>query len=227
MGGDSEYTDKAHKWLNNEPTKAGDAAGSGIDVETDGVKLFGVQAREEAQDFMQSSGDGVQSLRGAASRIGRTFQEAQYFSTQHEFGLQRLDAFTKDAMKGLTALGLGAMNIATTYRNGDAASAATLNDVDRAFDVAGGNGLLTEPNGAGALPQAGASSGPALLPKAQALTEEQRRDSFVDANDRSKSQTINLGDRDTYTVPAAGEGDLELLDPADMRATLEQQTTTG
>ncbi len=213
MSGD----DSNNNWLDSTPTRGNASAfvpgGSGIDVSPDGVKLFSTQATGEANDFRVSSQQGVQSLMGQASQIGASFMEADGFGVQHSAGLEAMMMFTGDAGIGLMALGQGAQTIAINYINGDATSAATMKDVESAFDVAGGNGLRTTPNGAGTAPQTGQGNSSALPPPSTAGNTPNYA-----PHDPHADQTITQGDG-SYTVPGDAPNDLERIDPQDIRNT--------
>lgn len=126
--------------MSGEDSTIGDGTGTseGIDVSPDAVRQFSYEAGAEAQTFSNRTSTG---MRDAQRGIGATFREAEYFSQEHDIGLQKLEMFRTDAVSGLTALGRGADYIATTYVNGDAASAATMSDVRRAFNEAKVNQL--------------------------------------------------------------------------------------
>lgn len=203
-------------WLDSAPTK-GDASaflpGGGIDVQTDGVKVFSTEATGEAKDFMSSASHGMQSLLGQAGAIGPTFQEAEGFLLQHGAGTEALGMFTTDASIGIRALGQGAQTIAINYINGDTTSAATMKDVEGAFDVAGGNGLRTAPNGAGKDTTTGQDH-PGSLPPPGAASHRPDYTPY----DPHADKTITVGDGG-YTIPGDAPNDLENIDLDDVRNT--------
>jgi len=121
----------------------GTGGGSGIDVRPDAVRQFGTRAGAEAKDFMGQAQDSESSLTSQAAGIGSPFQEAEYFNQQHTQGVEKLALFNNDAAIGLNSLGMGATSISSTYVNGDTTSAATMNDVEQAFDKTGVRQLPT------------------------------------------------------------------------------------
>lgn len=216
----ADDTNRSGGWLDRGRTE-GDASaflpggGSrGIEVSPDGVKVFASQANGEAEDFQRSSTEGMLSLQSEAGTIGRSFLEAEAFNLQHDAGLEALGLFTTDAGKGLMALGAGAASIAITYINGDTTSAATLKDVQDAFDVSGGRGMFNRPTPEGNPDQA-STGGNTLNGGAPG------RDDHANIYDPHAAKDIRTGEG-TYTVPADAPDDLERLDPSEIRETTEK-----
>jgi len=210
--GSEDYTDPNNRWLNNAPTTSdgknflsmgmgGGGAPGGIDVSPDGVKQFSSQSCAEAMDLMMNFNDGVMPLARETGKIGGSFIEAAYFLGEASQGMERLAKFQADASAGVLALGQGAYSIALNYINGDATSAATMSDVERAFDVAGGRGFKNAPVDDTA-PRPTGQDAPSRMPKANDLGDLPQRDP-------NGAQNIPLGSRDSYTVPASGADDLE------------------
>ncbi len=211
--GDEDYTDSNNRWLNNAPTTSdgtnflslGMGSGGspgGIDVSPDGVKQFSSQTCAEAMDLMRNFNDGVTPLGRETGNIGGSFVEAAHFLGGASQGMERLSRFQADAQDGLNALGRGAYTIAINYINGDATSAATMSDVESAFDIAGGRGYNNAPVDNSAPPPPTGQDAPVSLPAANNVDNLPQRDP-------NGAQNIPLGSRDSYTVPAAGADDLE------------------
>jgi len=203
------------QWLDRAPTTGdatkfltGGGGGGGIDVNPDGVKLFSTQATGEANDFRMSNLNGVMKLQPEASQIGESFYEAAYFSLEHEAGAEALRMFTEDAGKGLMALGQGAQTIAIDYINGDATTAATMQDVQSAFDVSGGTGMFNRPVPAEtqAPTSAGGGTTEGVLPPPQPAGEQDNT-----PYDPNAARTVSLG-QGSYTIPADAPDDLERID---------------
>ncbi len=210
--GSEEYTDPNNKWLNNAPTKGdgksfmgGSGGSQGIDVSPDGVKQFSGQAMGEFKDFMSNFSRGVVPLAQQHAKIGPAFMEAEYFINTVTQANNRLVQFQTDAGNGLMALGTGASAIAINYINGDATSAATMSDVEHAFDTSNGTGYRNAPVDPNAPPKVTGQDAPVSLPKAD----------YVDPRDFTRDpnapETINLGPNDSYTIPASGPNDLERM----------------
>ncbi len=216
MGADE--TTREGGWLDRAKTE-GDASaflpggGQGINVSPDGVKVFASQVNGESTDFVKSSSDGVMSMAGESNRIGASFMEAEAFALDHAAGFEALTMFSTDVHKGLMALGTGAASIAITYLNGDTTTAATLKDVQDAFDVSGGQGMFNGPQ-APAGPDRAATGGN-TLPRGPV------GDDHYNTYDPHDSRTIHTGDG-TYTVPADANDDLERLDPNELREVYQQ-----
>lgn len=204
-----------NKWLDSAPT-AGDGTGGNampghgmIDVKPDGVKLFSTQADGEAKDFQSNFADGVAPLMGQSAKIGAPFYEASDFAEKHGQGFEAMGLFHADAQKGLIALSQGARTVAMNYLDGDSTSAATMTDVEHAFDVSGGKGLFNAPTPAdGSAPPTGQQH-PGTLPPAQTVDPDDY------ATNPDVTESIPLGDHDSYTIPAEGSDDIERLDPQD------------
>lgn len=210
MGGDEK-----NLWLQDTPSKGegGSAGGSGIDVRPDGLARFGNQAEEEATALGSNVGNGVDRLRMASTRIGNTFHEAFYFDQLHTRGVARLHMFTQEAEMGVRALGDGAKSIGNTYVNGDATSAATMKDVQRAFTAVRGEGGASGQSTAGSASAGGQENGASTLPPAErevvADLRKEGQEGESNSNTRREDQTIDLGKDATYTVPAPAPNDLE------------------
>lgn len=215
-----EYTDPNNRWLNNAPTTSdganfmtmgmgGDGAPGGINVSPDGVKQFSSQTCAEAMDLMKNFQDGVYPLARETGNIGGSFIEAAYFVGEAGQGMERLSAFQADVSDGLRALGLGARTIALNYINGDATSAATMSDVEGAFDVSGGRGFKDMPVDPDAVRPVGQDA-PQQMPQANQVFDLPERDP-------NGAQPIPLGSRDSYTVPAAAADDLERRNMQDLQ----------
>lgn len=194
--------------LNASPTKGdakgggfpGGGGGEGIDVKPDGLRLFSSQAQGDAEDFMSAYGDVMPSLTQQGAKIGASFREASDFAAMHSQGAGALAMLSGDAGKGLMALGVGAQSIASKYLDGDATSAATMKDVQNAFDVSGGKGIFNggdAPAGKGPTGQGG-GAGQGSLPG---------------AGDRCPTDDVRNGDRPSYPI----------ADPEDIRD-VEQKT---
>lgn len=208
---------ESNDWLDSSPTRGNNksvlpgssngGAPAGIDVHPDGVKLFSSQASGEAEDFQNNIQGGVTPLMQQTAKIGATFMEAADFAGRHGQGVEKLLTFSNDAMKGYLALSVGASTIAINYVNGDTTSAATMENVQSAFDVSGGKGIF---NGTAAGAPASAPTGqdnPIKLPEADG--------SAPTVYDPHASRTIELGNGSTYVVPGDAPNDLEQLDPQD------------
>lgn len=214
--------DENNDWMNSAPVRGDSSggfpsAGEGINVRPDGVKRFSTQALEESQHFTTGFMNGVMPLTQASARIGSSFTEAAQFSARHKQALEKTNMLQEDVSIGVSALGFGAMTIAINYINGDATSAATMSDVESAFQ-ARGNGLreMMEPNGQG--PSAGNNGGGNVT----RLPDPEPADDSTptrNVNDPGSWQTIDLGDDATYTVPGAPDClDLEMMDRDDIES---------
>lgn len=173
--------------LNASPTRGdakgggfpGGGGGEGIDVKPEGLKLFSSQALGDVKDFQSATGDVMPSLMEQSAKIGVSFREASDFAAVHSQGVGAIGKLSGDASKGLMALSLGAMSIGNKYLDGDATSAATMKDVQNAFDVSGGKGFFNgadAPDGKGPTGQGGGGR-PGSLPEAEPITADDVRNS--------------------------------------------------
>lgn len=206
-------SDEDNNWLNRTPTQGNPTGGAptggaaGIDVQPDGVKLFGSQATGEAETFVKNFKDGVSKLIMEGAGIGASFQEAEYFVKQHADGINQLSVLTGDVTQGLVAFGLGARTVALKYQFADTTSAATMSDVQSAFDVSGGKGYHDQP---APPPGPTGQQAPVKLPPPQYVDSSDM--ASYNPNDPSRTEVIGLGDNAFYIVPGASLGDMELVD---------------
>lgn len=206
-------------WLDSSPTRGNNKSvlpglnsssmPAGIDVEPDGVKLFSSQTFGEADEFFTNVQDGVLPLLQQTAKIGGSFMEAADFMGRHGQGVEKLVLFSEDARKGYVALSFGASTIAINYINGDATSAATMENVQSAFDVSGGKGIFNgTPAGEPADDHPTGQGAPIKLPEPNGAAPT--------VYDPHASRTIELGDNgSTYVVSGDAPDDLERLDPQD------------
>jgi len=221
MGGDEN-----NEWLRDTPSEGdrppGMPAGldGGIDVRPDSLTRFANQTLSEARAFARNMHDGVDPLQAHSSNIGKAFTEAVDFEVAHTQGIQKLRMFTAEAELGTSLLGEGARSIGSTYLNGDAMSAATLKDVETAFNPAKGQSVFDQPEaGAPTKPAPTGEAGNGNIPEAdpeavakiQAEATEAAESGGFDPTGRSEDITVDLGKNATYTIPGKGTGDIESI----------------